>query len=84
MKKAVILIAKVITHMRMLPTGHYTGVRSSGPRQTRRKIICKAAHTIVLSEPKQEQVLRNGVGSAVRITEGGDTALSYASDGTSG
>lgn len=45
----------------------------------------EAAHKIILLQnPKQEQLLRNGAGSAVRITEGGDTALSYASDGASG
>lgn len=31
MKEAVILIVKVIMDVRILPTGHYTGVRSSGP-----------------------------------------------------
>lgn len=36
--------------MRMLPTGHYTGVRPSGPGQARRKIIYKAASKIVLSQ----------------------------------
>lgn len=54
MKKTVIFITKVIIDVRMLCTGHYRSVRSSGPGQTRRKIIYKAAHTIVLSHSQSK------------------------------
>lgn len=39
MKKVVILIAKVITDVRLLPNGQYTSVRFSGLGQTRKEII---------------------------------------------
>lgn len=72
MKEVVILIAKVIADVRMLPNGYHTGVRFSGASQTKGGGYLKSySEDSFATELKQEPVLSNGAGSAVRSTEGG-------------